>query len=83
MNYYADYKRFGVKLEYNHDDPALGGSGGAFLNVSEKGAFEGPGSLLGYYGDIISDIDLNVMLRQNHKSKSVATLARAGESYGY
>ena len=69
-------KRFGVRLEYIHDDPALGGSGGALLNAAEKGAFDGAGSLLGYYGDIISDIDLYVMLRQHRKSKSVATLAR-------
>jgi len=75
VNYFNDGKRFGVKLEYIHDDPALGGSGGALLNAAEKGAFEGAGSLLVYYGDIISDIDLSVMLRQHRESKSVATLA--------
>jgi len=75
VNYFNDGKRFGVKLEYILDDPALGGSGGALLNAAEKRAFKGADFLLVYYGDILSDIDLSVMLRQHRESKSVATLA--------
>jgi len=74
-NYFDNGKRFGVKLEYIHDDPALGGSGGALLNAAEKGAFDGAGSLLVYYGDILSDIDLSALVRQHVESGSLATLA--------
>ena len=75
VNYFNDGERFGVKLEYFLDDPALGGSGGALLNVAERGAFDGAGSLLVYYGDILSDIDLSALVRQHVESGSLATLA--------
>lgn len=75
VNYFNEGSRFGIKIEYFVDDPDLGGSGGALLNAAYKGAFEGADTLLVYYGDILSAIDLSEMIRQHVESGSVATLA--------
>jgi len=75
VNYFDDGSRFGIRIGYFVDDPAMGGSGGALLNAASKGAFVGAGTLLVYYGDILSDIDFSEMLRQHVDSGSAATLA--------
>ncbi|MFX0209488.1 MAG: nucleotidyltransferase family protein [Candidatus Hodarchaeota archaeon] len=75
VNYFNDGSRFGVKTDYFLDDPSLGGSGGALLNATIKGAFVDADGLLVYYGDILSNIDLNEMIGQHFDSGSVATLA--------
>ena len=77
VNYFDDGSRFGVEIDYFVDEPALGGSGGAVLNAAREGAFDGADSLLVYYGDILSNIDLSAMLEQHVVSGSVATLAVA------
>jgi mannose-1-phosphate guanylyltransferase len=74
-NYFNHGERFGVKIDYIIDDPAFGGSGGAILNAARNGTFEGADTLLVYYGDILSDIDLSALLRQHTESESMATLA--------
>ena len=75
VNYFNHGERFGVEIEYLFDDPELGGTGGALYKAFKKGAFQGAESLLIYYGDIISDIDLSKMLRQHEENSSDATLA--------
>jgi len=77
VNYFNDGSRFGVRIRYFVDDPSLGGSGGALLNAAAKGAFEDENTLLVYYGDILSDIDLSEMVGQHVESGSAATLAMA------
>ena len=75
VNYFNKGDRFGVKIGYLVDEPDFGGSGGALLNAAGKGAFDGADSLLVYYGDILSNIDLSAMMEQHVGSGSVATLA--------
>jgi len=75
VNYFDDGRRFGIGIEYFLDDPSLGGSGGALLNAAKRGAFDGAGILVVYYGDILSDIDLSALVRQHVDSGSLATLA--------
>ena len=75
VNYFGDGGRLGVELDYFVDDPSLGGSGGALLSAARKGAFEDADALLVYYGDILSNVDLSVMLHRHVESGSVATLA--------
>jgi len=75
VNYFNDGGRFGINIQYIIDEPNMGGSGGALLNAAKKGAFKGADSILVYYGDILSDIDLSAMLRQHLGSGTVATLA--------
>ena len=74
-NYFNEGHRFGVNIDYIVDDPAIGGSGGALLNALKNGAFDDSDSLLVYYGDILSNIDLSAMLKQHVESGSMATLA--------
>ncbi|MBS7651965.1 MAG: nucleotidyltransferase family protein [Candidatus Bathyarchaeia archaeon] len=76
-NYFDDGSRFGMRVGYFLDDPSLRGSGGALLKAAEKGAFDGAETLLVYYGDILSNIDLSRMLRQHLESRSSSTLALA------
>lgn len=76
-NYFDDGSRFGMRIEYFLDDPSLRGSGGALLNAANRGAFDGAETLLVYYGDILSNIDLSRMLRQHLESRASSTLALA------
>jgi len=75
VNYFNDGERFGVKIDYLFDDPAIGGSGGALLNAMKKGVFNESDLLMVYYGDILSNIDLSAMIKQHVKSGAIATLA--------
>jgi len=75
VNYFNEGHRFGVKIDYVVDDPAISGSGGALLNALRNGTFDDFDSLLVYYGDILSNIDLSAMLKQHVESGSMATLA--------
>ena len=75
MNYFNDGSRFGVKIRYFLDDPSIVGSGGALLNSVNKGAFQDASTLLVYYGDILSNIDLSKMVDQHVESEAAATLA--------
>ena len=75
VNYFNNGKRFGIKIDYYHDEPTFGGSGGALLNASRKGAFKGADILLVYYGDILSNIDLSSMLKQHVDMEMLVTLA--------
>lgn len=75
VNYFDDGSRFGVRIGYFIDEPSLEGSGGALLNAAAKGAFKDKNTLLVYYGDILSDINLSEMVRQHVESGAAATLA--------
>lgn len=75
VNYFNAGERFGIGIEYFLDVPSLGGSGGALLNATRRGAFDGAEVLLVYYGDILCDIDLSALVRQHVESRSLATLA--------
>ncbi|MEM0042406.1 MAG: nucleotidyltransferase family protein [Thermofilaceae archaeon] len=75
MNYFDDGSRFGVRLEYVHDDPNYRGNGGALLNASRRGVFSGFDDVLIYYGDILTNLDLTDMLRVHREKGAAATLA--------
>jgi len=74
-NYFGDGNRFGVDIEYYIDDPKLKGSAGSIYNAHIKGAFEDFDTILIYYGDILSTINLTDMLTQHKESEPYATLA--------
>ncbi len=76
-NYFNDGRRFGVKLQYILDKPGFKGSAGAMVNAYRKGVFTNQDLLVIYYGDILSDIDLEKMVNQHKKTKAVATVALA------
>ena len=73
-NYFEDGSRFGVKIRYLHDNPKLGGTAGALLNAFLKGTISLDETLLVYYGDILSNIDLTDLLNHHKEKKAVATI---------
>jgi mannose-1-phosphate guanylyltransferase len=68
VNYFEDGSRFNVKISYVEDDPSSKGTGGSVLNAYNKGAVNTTDTLLVYYGDIITNMNLTDLL-QYHKDK--------------
>jgi len=77
VNYFDDGSRFGVKISYLHDAPKLGGTAGSVLNAYRQGAATTEDTLLVYYGDIITTIDLKDMLSYHSNKRALATVALA------
>jgi mannose-1-phosphate guanylyltransferase len=75
VNYFNNGDRLGINIDYFIDEPDFGGSGGALLTASKKGAFDNVETLLVYYGDILSNINLSAMLKQHEESRCSATVA--------
>ena len=74
-NYFRDGSFLGLKLSYAHDDKDFPGTGGAVLNALRLGLLPEDSTILIYYGDILSDINLKEMLKAHSSSGAVATLA--------
>ena len=74
-NYFEDGSRFGVNITYVTDDPNSKGTGGAVLTAYNQGAISKEDTLLVYYGDIVTDIDLSDLLDYHNKSNAWSTLA--------
>jgi len=77
FNYFDDGARFGVTISYIRDAPKLGGTAGSVLNAYRHGAVTTEETLLVYYGDIITTIDLKDMLNYHSKKRAQATVALA------
>ncbi len=74
-NYFNSGERFHVKIKYVLDPPNLIGSGSALLNAYEKGLIKDADTIIIYYGDIISNIDLTAIKNQHTESSADATVA--------
>ena len=79
QNYFGDGGKLGMKLLYVMDDPALEGSGWAILNALRRGSFSGDATLLVYYGDILTTMDIGRLLERHESSGAAATLAVSEE----
>lgn len=75
VNYFNHGERFGVKIEYVVDDLGLKGTGGSLLNFYRKKKMTQEEDLVIYYGDIISNINLSMMVDEHQKRDVSATLA--------
>ena len=76
-NYFQDGARFNVKISYIGDDPSSKGTGGAVLNTYRQKAVNMKDTLLVYYGDILTNINISEMLRYHKEHAAWATLALA------
>lgn len=76
-NYFDEGSRFDVKISYVQDESSLKGTGGAVLNAYEKGVISAEDTILVYYGDILTNMNLQRMVREHHKRKASATIALA------
>ena len=74
-NYFRDGSFLGLRLSYAHDSRDFLGTGGAVLNALRLGLLPEDDTILIYYGDILSDINLKEMLRVHRSSGAAATIA--------
>jgi len=77
FNYFDDGSRFDVKISYIHDVPKLGGTAGSVFNAYKQGAATHENTLLVYYGDIVTTINLKDLLNYHLKKHALATVALA------
>ncbi len=75
MNYFDDGSRFDVKIVYIRDDPMSRGTAGSVLNSYRQEAVNTDDTLLVYYGDIITNMNLRTLLHHHKAKKSSATVA--------
>ena len=76
-NYFDDGERFNVKMSYMLDAPDMAGSAGATLNAYRQGALTEEDTLVVYYGDIVSNINLREMIRLHGDTGAKVTVALA------
>ena len=76
-NYFKDGARFNVKISYIGDDPSSKGTGGALLNTYRRKAVNTKDTLLVYYGDILTNMNIGDLLRYHKDNAAWATLALA------
>lgn len=77
VNYFDEGSRFGVKLSYVRDVPELKGTAGSVLNAFKQGFVDTKDTLLVYYGDIVTTMNLKKLLDFHKRKKAVATVALA------
>jgi len=75
LNYFDDGSRFGVKISYVHDRPQLKGTSGLVLNVYKQGLVNTRDTLLIYYGDILTNMNLKDLLHYHESKQASATIA--------
>ena len=74
-NYFEDGSRFNVKISYVEDDSDSKGTGGAVLTAYNKGAVSTEDTLLVYYGDIVTDMNLTDLLQYHKDRQAWGTVA--------
>jgi mannose-1-phosphate guanylyltransferase len=77
VNYFDDGQKLGARIDYSLDDATVKGTGGSLLNALDLGIIKPDETLLIYYGDIISTINLKGMLEAHVRKQGAATLAVA------
>lgn len=74
-SYFNNGHRFGVKIQYVLDKPNFKGSASALLNAYEEGVFKDSDTLVVYYGDILSNINLSKFVQHHLDSRAYASVA--------
>jgi len=77
MNYFEEGHRFNARISYIKDDPLLKGTAGSVLNAHRQGAVNMKDTLLVYYGDVLTTMNLKGLLRFHRDKRSWATVALA------
>lgn len=77
QNYFNDGARFDVKIRYVHDSQSLKGTGGSVINAYKQGAFHKNDTVLVYYGDILTNMNLKDLILLHGEKKAMATVALA------
>jgi mannose-1-phosphate guanylyltransferase len=74
INYFADGSRFDVKIAYIRDDSMYMGTAGSILNSYRQDVVNTDDTLLIYYGDIITNMNLKDLLSHHKGKNSSATI---------
>jgi len=77
MNYFDGGSRFNVKISYLRDDPSLKGTAGSVLNAYNQGVINLENTLLVYYGDILTNMNVKGLLELHEDRQASATVALA------
>jgi len=77
VNYFDDGARFGIKISYVRDVPKFKGTAGSVLNAFKQGGASTDDTLLVYYGDIVTTMNLKRLLDYHKRQRAVATVALA------
>jgi mannose-1-phosphate guanylyltransferase len=75
INYFEDGSRFNVKISYVEDDPSSKGTGGAVLTAYNKSAVSTKDTMLVYYGDILTNMNLTDLLQYHATKQAWGTVA--------
>ena len=77
MNYFEGGSRFNVRISYVRDDPSLKGTAGSVLTAYRQGSVNVEDTLLVYYGDILTNMNLKDLLQYHKSQRSSATVVLA------
>ncbi len=77
VNYFDEGERFGVNITYVHDNPNLKGTGGSIMNAFQQGAISKDDTLIVYYGDILTNLNIRNMLERHREVRALSTIALA------
>ncbi len=75
MNYFDNGSRFGMKIHYVYDDPNLKGTAGSVLNAYNQGKISVEDTLLVYYGDILTNMNLQNLVGYHEERDASVTVA--------
>jgi mannose-1-phosphate guanylyltransferase len=79
MNYFDDGSRFDVTINYVKDKSELKGTAGSLLNAYRDRAIKNGETMLVYYGDILTLMNLRDFISYHKKNRAIATVALASE----
>ncbi len=75
INYFENGSRFGLNITYVEDDPNSKGTGGAVLNAYDNGAVNTDETILVYYGDILTNMNLTDLMQYHKNKQAWSTIA--------
>ena len=75
INYFKDGRNLGLNITYVYDTEKYRGTGGSLINAYQQRVINDDDTLLIYYGDIISNINLKEMLNQHVGDNADVNLA--------
>ena len=75
INFFEDGSRFNVNISYVKDDHHSKGTGGAILTAYNKGIINPNDTILVYYGDIVTNMNLTNLLEFHNNKQAWTTIA--------
>ncbi len=74
QRYFGEGGKWGVRISYSRDPEGRGGSATALVNAIEGGKLMDFDSLVVYYGDVLSTMDVRRLVSQHEERRSAVTL---------